>query len=226
MIANAIAELPLEQLLTDPFHHRRIERIARSLTRGVDLAWEDAAQVAHFKVLQAAQCGKFYYGGMKEFYNWATKVARRAIIDWIRQEYRRTHISLNQPLSGTDLTLMDTVADPYQSWDELEQNDLALRVKEAIAELDQRYPQRDYRKLWIYRVQGLTQTQIAQHLDITQGAVSKRWHELTLRVARYLGLDEAADRAPVGSTLANRSKQLLSAERQRQLRQHRSSQSW
>lgn len=225
MISNATAELPLEQLLTNPIHHRRIEHIARSLTKNMDLTWEDAAQAAHFKVLQAAQSGKFYYGGIKEFYNWATKVAHSAIVDLIRHEYRRTHISLNQPLSGTDLTLMDTVPDPYQTWDNLEQVDLILKVREAIAELDQRHPQRHYRQLWTYRVQGLTQTQIAQHLNITQGAVSKRWHELTLRVAQYLGLDEASAHSPMGHELTDRSNQLLTPGQHRQLRQ-RSSQSW
>ena len=225
MISNAVAELPLEQLLTNPIHHRRIEHIARSLTKNMDLAWEDAAQAAHFKVLQAAQSGKFYYGGVKEFYYWATTVAHRAIIDLIRHEYRRTHISLNQPLYGTDLTLMDTVPDPSQTWDNLEQVDLVLKVREAIAELDQRHPQRHYRQLWTYRVQGLTQTQIAQHLNITQGAVSKRWHELTLQVAQYLGLDEASAHSPIEHPLTDRSNQLLTPGQHRQLR-HRSSQSW
>lgn len=225
MISNAVTELSLEQLLTDSTYHRRIEYIARSLTRGRELTWEDAAQSAHFKVLQAAQSGKFYYGGTKEFYSWAAKVAHRTIIDLLRHEYRRPHISLNQPIKGTDLTLIDTVADPYENWAELEQVDLIFKVREAIAELDQCHPQRHYRMLWIYRVQGLTQTQMAQHLNMAQGTVSKRWQELTIKVAEYLGLAEAPSDSPMGTIVTQRSNQLLDPDQQSQLRQ-RSSQSW
>ncbi|MEM9218415.1 MAG: sigma-70 family RNA polymerase sigma factor [Cyanobacteria bacterium P01_F01_bin.150] len=220
LVSTKTAELKLAQLLTHPIHHQRIERIARSLTKGINLTWEDAAQVAHFKVVQTAQSENFYYGGAQEFYHWATKVAHSAIIDLIRQEYRRTHISLNQPLSGTDLTLMDTVPDPSQNWDELEQVDLMNKVREAIADLDQIYPQRHYRQLWIYRVQGLTQTKIAQHLNITQGAVSKRWHELTLRVTQYLGLNEATAHSSADPLM-----ELLTHNHQHRLRRQ-SSQSW
>ncbi|MEM9218068.1 MAG: sigma-70 family RNA polymerase sigma factor [Cyanobacteria bacterium P01_F01_bin.150] len=225
MISNAVAELSLTQWLTHPTHHQRIERIARSLTKGINLTWEDAAQVAHFKVVQEYQDGKFYYGGIQEFQNWSAKVARYAIIDLIRQEYRHPSISLNQPLRGTDLTLMDTVPDPYQYWDDVEQMDLIVKVQEAIAALDQHYPQRHYHQLWTYRLQGLTQTQIAQRLNITQGAVSKRWHELTLRVVQYLGLDEPLAYDASENTLAERSDQLLTHKYQHRLR-HRSIQSW
>ena len=225
MISNSLAELPLEQLLTNPIHHQRIERIARATTKGMNLAWEDAAQTAHFKVLQAAQNGNFYYGGIKEFYHWAAKVAHSAMIDLVRHEYRRTHISLNQPLSGTDLTLLDTVQDPQHSWEVVEHADLVIKVREAIAELDQQYPQRHYCQLWNYRVQGIRQTQIARHLNISQSAVSKRWQELTLRVAQYLGLDEPSAHSSTGKTCADRSEQLLAPEQQRLLRQ-RSVRSW
>ena len=225
MISNSVAELPLEQLLTNPIHHQRIERIARATTKGRNLAWEDAAQTAHFKVLQSAQNGKFYYGGIKEFYHWAARVAHSAIIDLVRQEYRRTHISLNQPVSGTDLTLLDTVPAPQHSWDVVEKADLIAKVREAIAELDQQYPQRHYRQLWNSRVQGVTQVQIAKQLNISQGAVSKRWQELTLRVAQYLGLDESDAHSSMSHPLTERSEQLLAPSQQRRLRQ-RSVQVW
>lgn len=224
MISQSLAELPLEQLLTRQSHHQRIERIARSITKGIDLAWEDAAQAAHFKVLEAAQNGKFHYGGTEEFYRWATRVARTTIIDLVRQEYRRSHISLNRPVAGTDLTLMDIVPDPSQSWEDMEHTDLRLKVREAIAELDQRYPQRHYRQIWNDRVQGLTQAQIAQHLHISQGAVSKRWQELALRVLEYLGLEHSSSKQIRKTTMA-RSGQLLTTEQHSHLRQ-RSSQSW
>lgn len=224
MISQSLAELPLEQLLTRKSHHQRIERMARSLTRGLNLAWEDAAQSAHFKVLQAAQNRKFHYGGTEEFYHWATKVARTAIIDLVRQEYRRSHISLNHPLIGTDLTLMDIVPDPCQTWEIMEHADLVLKVREAIAELDQRYPQRHYRQLWNDRVQGLTQAQTAQQLHISQGAVSKRWQELALRIIEYLGLEQSSSNQMRKTAMA-RTAQLLTTDQHRHLRQ-RSSQSW
>lgn len=179
---------PYEQLLIDPEHRQRIERIARKQTRGTAIAWKDAAQAAQMKVLQAVRDGKFRRGGAAEFYRWAATVARFEVIDIVRREKYRHCTSLDAAIPGTDLLLADTIADEFNALDSLEQTDLVLRAIEAIRELDQRYPKRGYLNLWQGQVQGKTQTQLAKELGITQGEISKRWKELVGNVAEMLGV--------------------------------------
>lgn len=179
---------PYEQLLIDPKHRQRIERIARKQTRGTAIAWEDAAQAAQMKVLQAVREGKFRQGGAAEFYRWATTVARFEVIDIVRKEKYRHCTSLDAAIPGTDLLLADTIADEFNALNSLERSDLVLRAIKAIRELDQRYPKWGYLKLWQGQVQGKTQTQLATELGVTQGEVSKRWKELVRKVSEMLGV--------------------------------------
>lgn len=179
---------PYERLLIVLEHCQRIERIARKQTRGTTIAWEDAAQVAQLKVLQAVREGKFRQGGAVEFYRWAATVARFEIIDLIRKEKYRHGVSLDAAIPGTDLLLSDTIPDEFNALDSLERTDLVLRSLEAIRELDQRCPERSYLELWQGQVQGKKQTQLAMELGLSQGEVSKRWKELVGKVAEALGL--------------------------------------
>ncbi len=179
---------PYELLLIDPEHCRRVERIARKHTRGSAIPWEDAAQAAQIKVLQAVRDGKFRQGGDAEFYRWATTVSRFEIIDLVRREQYRHCTSLDAAIPGTDLLLSDTIADRFNDLDTLEQTDLVLRAIDAIQELDRLHPAHSYLKLWQGQVQGKTQTQLAKEIGITQGEVSKRWKELIGKVAEVLGV--------------------------------------
>lgn len=179
---------PYERLLIVPEHCQRIEQIARKQTRGTTIAWEDAAQVAQIKVLQAVRNGKFRQGGADEFYRWAATVARFEIIDLVRKEKYRHCTSLDAAIIGTDLLLADTIADDFNALDSLEQTDLIVRAMTTIRELDQRHPERNYLKLWQGQVQGKKQTQLAMELGVSQGEVSKRWKELVGKVAETLGL--------------------------------------
>lgn len=175
-------------LLVAPDHQQRIERIARKQTRGTSISWEDAAQAAHIKVLQAVESGKFRQGDIQKFYHWAMVVARFAIIDLVRQERRRKCDSLDQKLPGTDIALIETIQDEFNLLDIVEHADLLLRTIETVKELDLRYPHRQYLKLWQGKVEGKKQRQLAIDLNLTQGSVSKLWKELSRRVAMALGL--------------------------------------
>ncbi len=73
--------------------------------------------------------------------------------------------------------------------DEIELNDLLVRTIEVIKQLDRLYPEREYLKLWQGYLEGKKQSQIATELAITQGAISKRWQELRLRVAQMVCID-------------------------------------
>ncbi|MBD1821531.1 sigma-70 family RNA polymerase sigma factor [Cyanobacteria bacterium FACHB-DQ100] len=167
---------------------QRLERIARKYTRGSTIVWEDAAQSAQMKVLQAVRSGKFRQGGADEFDRWALTVARFEIIDLVRKEKHRHCASLDAVIPGTDLALSETIAAEFDALDSLEQTDLVLQAIAAIQELDQRLPQRGYMTLWQGQVQGKTQTQLAIALGVSQGEASKRWKEMVSQVSERLGI--------------------------------------
>ncbi|NJR67679.1 MAG: hypothetical protein HC771_02680 [Synechococcales cyanobacterium CRU_2_2] len=96
------------------------------------------------------------------------------------------------PLPGTDLAVLDTIADQFDASETLERNDLLGQAIAAIHELDQHYLARGYLKLWQGQVQGKKQTQLATDLGITQGEVSKRWRELVARIADMLSKKSGA----------------------------------
>lgn len=177
-------------LLLDPHYQKTVERIARKQTRGTAVPWEDAVQAAQSKVLQMLQAGKFYAGGLQEFYRWTATVARFEIIDLVRREVHRTCISLDGTLPGTTVRLSETIADPFDAMETVERSDVVLRAIEAIVKLDRQFPDRAYYQLWQGRVLGKSQTQIAAELGLTQGTVSKRWTELVRRLIDALGLME------------------------------------
>lgn len=181
-----------EQLLSNPTHRQRVERIARKYTTGTSISWEDAVQEAHIKIRKAASNGKFREGGVREFYSWAAAIAQNAIIDIVRKEKRRRgdqiEVSLDQQIPGTDMTLWETIADGFDLWDAVERADLVLKVREAIETIDQRYPKKGYFRLWKGMVQENDQSQLAAELGVSQSEISKRRKELLGRIAEHLGL--------------------------------------
>ena len=103
-----------------------VERIAQKHTRGTQVCWEDATQVAFEKVLQATQAGKFRTGGVEEYFRWAVTVARFAIIDLVRKDNLCRCQSLDQNIPGTDVPLLETVADEFNLLDAVERADLVV----------------------------------------------------------------------------------------------------
>ncbi|MEQ8996141.1 MAG: sigma-70 family RNA polymerase sigma factor [Coleofasciculus sp. B1-GNL1-01] len=181
------------QLLNHPDYRQMIDKIARKNTRETAIDWEDAAQTAHIKLFQAVMAGKFRTGEINQFYRWSKKVARLAIIDLMRHEKQRRCTSLDQTIPGTNVSLLETIQDEFDVLDTVERTDLINRAIAAISELDQRYPNRGYQKLWQGKLQGKTQVELIADLGLkSQGAVSKRWRELLERLAEELGLLQTA----------------------------------
>lgn len=167
-----------------------MQRIARKNTKGTSVLWEDAAQDAHVKVLQAARTRRFCQGRVRDFYRWAAVVAQNEIIDLVRREQRRQGFlkSLEQLIPGTDMPLWETIADDFNLSDAVERADLVLKAAEVVARIDQHRSSKGYLKLWRGRVQEKTQQQIAVEMGVAQGEISKRWKELSGRIAEELGL--------------------------------------
>jgi RNA polymerase sigma factor (sigma-70 family) len=179
-----------EDRLTDPTHLQRIAQIARKQTRGSNVDWEDAFQTAQLKLIVVTRAGKFTYGTAQDFDRWALTVARFEIVDLVRRSKRREWDSTDRIVVDR-LTVIDTIADPFNSLTAIEEAELVFRIKAAIVTLDKRYPNRSYSQLWLGRVNDHKQVKIAQELGLTQSAISKRWHELLARLAVEIGLDSA-----------------------------------
>jgi RNA polymerase sigma factor (sigma-70 family) len=177
-------------LLKSVDYRRTLEKIARKNTRGTSLSWEDAVQAAHEKIMLAIQSNKFQYGSVEEFYRWSTTVARCTIIDLIRREKLRRCSSLDTPIADTDMSLIETIADPSNLWDSVERTNLLLEIKFILQTLDAQYPNRGYLKLWEGKISGKRQMQLASELNVKQGTVSKRWKELTRAVVAALELSD------------------------------------
>lgn len=186
-----------EHLLRDRKLRQKVEILARQKTRDTPGLWQDAAQVAYIKIIVGVRRPKFSWLGVAEFYKWAKQAASSAINDLIRKEKRLRggsfqEPSLDAPLSGEDtegetLTLGDTTADEKFS----EAVKLAERVEEvrtAVEQIDRRYPKKGYLALWTGLLQEKDVSQIAAALGVKQPEISKRWRELSSRIAGELGL--------------------------------------
>ncbi len=179
-----------EEILVNPEHQQRVKLIAKKYTRGTSVAWEDAFQTAQIKLLEAVKAGKFRQGGIKNFYHWAMVVARYEIIDFVRKESRRSCQSLDERIPGTDVSVLDTIADEFNLSDTVVRADLVSRVRQAVKKLSLCYPERGYLQLWQGLVQGKKQIQLAADLQVSQGEISRRQKELVGRLAQELGLLE------------------------------------
>ncbi|MEM7580182.1 MAG: sigma-70 family RNA polymerase sigma factor [Mastigocoleus sp.] len=177
-----------QQLLIDPKYKKIIEIIARQHTKGTSISWEDAVQTANIKIIEGIRKSKFHKSQLKNFYAWAKTVAKNAIIDMIRKERRCQFLSLDSTVPGTDVSLIDTVADDFNNLEAVEQVNLIEAAFIAIASLEKRFPKRGYMKLWEGMLAGKKQMGLATDLQVTQGEVSRRRRELFGRLAQELGL--------------------------------------
>ncbi len=177
-----------EYRLTDRAHIQRIAQIARKQTRGSNVHWEDAFQTAQLKLIVALRAGKFTQGKEHDLDRWAATVARFEIIDLVRKSKRHEWDSTDRPLSD-NLAILDTIADPFDPSDAIDRADLVCRIRAAIVHLDALYPNRSYYRLWLGKVNDKKQAEIAQELNLTQSAISKRWQELLARLSIELRLE-------------------------------------
>jgi RNA polymerase sigma factor (sigma-70 family) len=180
-----------EYRLIDRAHVQRIAQIARKQTRGSSVDWEDAFQTAQLKLIAAVRAGKFTHGKEHDFDRWATTVARFEIIDLVRKSKCRQWDSTDRPLSD-NLSILDTIADPFEPSDAIDRADLVCRIRAAIVHLDASYPNRSYYRLWLGKVNDKKQAEIAAELNLTQSAISKRWQELLARLSIEMGLESPA----------------------------------
>ncbi|MBD2123517.1 sigma-70 family RNA polymerase sigma factor [Trichocoleus sp. FACHB-262] len=175
---------PDRELFQNLIERKIVDNIARKQARHTLISWEDAAQVAYDKVWRAVQQGRFHVGNEDGFYRWAAKVAYNAVIDYRRQQQGQWQCeSLDQLIPGTNVSLLDTLADEFDALDAIDRTNLMLSVVVIITELDQRYPKHSYLRIWQELVQGKTQIQIAYELNIQQAEICRRWKRMRQHVA-------------------------------------------
>ncbi len=175
------------QLINCSDHRKIMEKIARKRTYNTSLPWEDALQIAYLKIVEAILAGKFSGQTIEDFYRWSAKVAKNSIVDCIDQEKNRYCMSLDQYVSDTNVPMLETLSNKSNLWENLEIEDLALKAAQIVQNLDQCYPKRKYKELWLGRVHGKTQTQLAQEMGLRQSTISKRWKELESRLLEEMG---------------------------------------
>ncbi|NEP85947.1 MAG: sigma-70 family RNA polymerase sigma factor [Okeania sp. SIO2C2] len=168
-------------------HRKILEKIARKRTYSTNISWEDALQIAYLKIVEAILAGKFSGQTIEDFYRWSAKVAKNSIVDCIDQEKKRYCMSLDQYVSDTNVPILETLSSKSNLWEYLEKEDLALKAAQIVQNLDQYYPKRKYQELWLGKVQGKTQTQLAPEMGLTQSTISKRWKELESRLLEEMG---------------------------------------
>jgi len=144
---------------------------------------EEATQQAFLQAWRAAAS----FEPSKELGPWLATIARRAAIDVHRREARHAHI----PLEDADPAAPDLVSLPpsvdriYDTW----------QVRQALSELS---PD-EANLVRLQHMEGLTQSQIAERLNIPVGTVKSRSFRAHRRLAGLLGHlrgDDPADSAP------------------------------
>lgn len=170
------------KLLSCPNFQQKLRKIAYKYSIGNAVHWQDICQSAQLKIIEAVKKGKFNHQ-LGDFYHWALTVGKYCIIDLIRKENRKNTVSLDQEIKGTELSLLDTIADDFNILDSLEKAELISKLLQSIKTIESRYPHKGYGQLWQAKLAGKTQQEIAVELNITQGAVSKRWKQFVTLLA-------------------------------------------
>jgi DNA-directed RNA polymerase specialized sigma24 family protein len=176
--------VPDERFFHSVVERKIVERIARKQTRLTSLSWEDAAQVAYEKIWRSTQAGKFRTGDVDDYCHWAVRVAYCAIFDYRRHfQGKPPLLSLDQPILGTDIPLVETLVYEFDGLDAIAKADLLCQTIAAITDLDRRYPKYRYLAIWQGLVQGKKQVDLAAELQINQPEICSRWRRIRHHVA-------------------------------------------
>jgi RNA polymerase sigma factor (sigma-70 family) len=176
---------PPHKGLFKAFVDRKIaDQIARKQTRNTAIPWEDAAQAAYAKLWQATCDGRFCHGNLEDYCHWAARVCCFAILDFLQHSHQRQYDSLDQCLPGTDVPLIDTLADNFNAMDALEQTELLSDILDIIATLDRQHATNLYSTIWQSLRLGKKQKEIAQDLDKSDSDISRGVKKIRERVAQ------------------------------------------
>jgi len=134
---------------------------------------ERAEEVAQHTFVQAWRHADSFEPG-RDFAPWLATIARRAAIDVVRAERRRPTISLETADAGDDaLAVLPPSA---------EQIEAVWAVRAAVDALDEA----DREIIRLQYLEGRTQAEVAERLDLPIGTVKSRTHRAHRRLANRL----------------------------------------
>jgi RNA polymerase sigma factor (TIGR02999 family) len=146
------------------------------LTQGARAQMLDTTALVHESFLRFANAGSLNIGDRQHFLRYAANVMRSVIVDLVRSRSAERrggnaqHITLNTQIG-------DTV--PTAGEDEI------LRVHEALEELA-RYDPRMVHVVEMRYFAGMTETEIADVLGVTDRTVRRDWEKARLLLAEAL----------------------------------------
>jgi RNA polymerase sigma factor (sigma-70 family) len=158
-------------------------QIARKQTRHTPHSWEDAYQAACAKLWEATRQGKFRQGNLEDYCHWAAKVCCRTILDYLKHSHQRQYRSLDQPLPGTDIPLVDTLEAQFNSMDVVERTELHQQIQKSLADLDRKHATTLYSTIGHALLLDIPQKEIGQTLTLDPSQVSRH----VKRIREHLG---------------------------------------
>ena len=139
---------------------------------------EDATQQTFLQAWRAAST----FDPGRELGPWLATITRRVAIDISRRERRREHDALDD-VSSSEAALVSDPPDVVRSFE-------AWELRRAIDDL----PAEERELVELHHLQGLTHTEIAEHLSVPVGTVKSRSFRAHRRLAARLGhLREGAE---------------------------------
>ncbi|MCB9566195.1 MAG: RNA polymerase sigma factor [Myxococcales bacterium] len=119
---------------------------------------------------------------------WYFAIARNAAMDHLRREYRKSRREVKHGApDGDDLDPMAKIADQGPTVEELgldreRELEIVERVQAAIARL----PEGQREVVELHKLQGMSMAEVAERLDLREGAVRVRAHRAYKALARWL----------------------------------------
>ncbi len=119
---------------------------------------------------------------------WYFAIARNAAMDHLRKHYRKQRREVKRfAAEGDDLDPMARLADQRPTIEELgldreREREIIERVQAAIARL----PQGQREVVELHKLRGMSMAEIAERLDIREGAVRVRAHRAYKALAKWL----------------------------------------
>lgn len=154
-----------------------LRRLARSRLRHEDALTLDTTALVHESYLRLRAGPPGEYPDRHHFLSYASHVMRSVIIDLVRAQRAERRGGGERAL-----TLSTTLLDGAGAAD----GDEVLRVHEALDELAAAEP-RLAQVVEMRYFGGLTETEIATALELTERTVQRDWHKARLFLARALG---------------------------------------
>ncbi len=149
---------------------------------------DDAADLTQ-DIFVRAYAGLGQFSGRASFQTWLFRIAYNRLADYSRRERakRRQTMSLDSPSDADDAPPVEVADLRSNPADEVEREELARKVQEAILQLSHKLRT----VIVLYDLEGLSYEEIAAVVGCPLGTVKSRlFHaraELRRRLARYLG---------------------------------------